>query len=190
MEFLIFLGVVALIVVVFVLIYNRLVALRVNRDQAFSDIDVQLKQRFNLVPQLVETVKGYAQHEKDIFQNVSEARARVRDAGTGNTAERMKAEGALGGALVNLLAVVEAYPDLKADANFQQLMNELSDIENKIAAARRFFNNSTSEYNSAVQQVPANIIAGLFGFKTEAFFEVEDALAEQVRKAPEVNFTS
>ncbi len=168
-------------------IYNRLVALRQTRKNAFSDIDVQLKQRFNLIPQLVETVKGYARHEKEVFENVTEARAQVGKT-TGSGGERVKAEGLLGGALMGLLAVAENYPDLQADQNFRQLMAELSDIENKIAAARRFFNNATSEFNTALQQFPANIIAGMFGFSEEAFFELDDALEEQIRKAPEVKF--
>ncbi|GJL85733.1 MAG: membrane protein [Micavibrio sp.] len=173
-----------------VILYNRLVALRQSRNNAFSDIDVQLKQRYNLVPQLVETVKGYAGHEKEIFENVTEARARVGQAGSGAGEGRMKAEGLLGGAMMGLLAVAENYPDLKADQNFQRLMSELSDIENKIAAARRFFNNATNEYNTAVQQFPANLIAGPFGFSTEAFFELSDAEQELVQKAPEVKFGS
>lgn len=170
-----------------IMLYNRLVALRQTRNNAFSDIDVQLKQRFNLVPQLVETVKGYAAHEKSTFENVTQARAAVGQAqGAGET--RMKAEGMLGGALMGLFAVAENYPQLKADQNFQQLMAELSDIENKIAAARRFFNSATNEYNTTVQQFPANIIAGMFGFKTEPFFEIDEALKDAVNKAPEVKF--
>lgn len=177
------------LVLLFVIgIYNRLVALRQTRNNAFSDIDVQLKQRYNLVPQLVETVKGYAAHEKGLFENVTKARAEVgRSSGAGPG--RMQAEGALSGALMGLFGIVENYPQLKADQNFQRLMAELSDIENKIAAARRFFNSATNEYNTKVQQFPANVIAGAFGFKTEPFFEIEEALQEAVQKAPEVKFT-
>ena len=131
------------VVGLFVLLYNRLVALRQSRENAFSDIDVQLKQRFNLVPQLVESVKGYAAHEKQVFENVTQARAQV-GAAKGATGERVAAENVLGGALMGLLAVAENYPDLKADQNFQTLMRELSDIENKISAARHFLNNTTS----------------------------------------------
>jgi LemA protein len=171
-----------------VMLYNRMVALRQSRNNAFSDIDVQLKQRYNLVPQLVETVKGYAAHEKTTFENVTKARAEVAQA-SGAGPGRMKAEGALSGALMGLFGIVENYPQLKADQNFQQLMAELSDIENKIAAARRFFNSATNEYNTQVQQFPANIVAGMFGFKSEPFFEIEDALHEAVQKAPEVKFT-
>ncbi len=171
----------------FVVLYNRLVALRQTRRNAFSDIDVQLKQRFNLVPQLVETVKGYATHEKEVFENVTEARAQVSKT-DGASGERVKAEGILGGALMGLLAVAENYPDLQADQNFRQLMSELSDLENKIAAARRFFNNATAEYNTAIEQFPANIVANMFNFKQENFFELDDALEQAVRTPPEVKF--
>lgn len=171
-----------------VVLYNRLVALRQNRNNAFSDIDVQLKQRFNLVPQLVETVKGYAGHEKELFTKVTEARARVQKAGDGASEGRLQAEGLLGGALMGLLAVAEAYPDLKADANFRRLMDELSDIENKIAAARRFFNSTTAEYNTAIQQFPAVLIANMFNFKEEKFFELDEAEKDLVEKAPDVSF--
>lgn len=181
------LGIIALILVVLVFLYNRLVALRQTRENAFSDIDVQLKQRYNLVPQLVETVKGYASHEKEVFENVTEARAQV-GAAKGATGERVNAENMLGGALMGLLAVAENYPDLKADQNFQKLMTELSDIENKIAAARRFFNNATAEYNTATEQFPAVLIANMFGFQKEEFFELDQAEAEMVRKAPKVEF--
>ena len=182
------LAVIAIIIVYLIMLYNRLVALRQTRANAFSDIDVQLKQRFNLIPNLVETVKGYAKHEKETFEHVTEARAQVGKAGSGPGEARIKAENALGGALMGLLAVAENYPDLKADANFRQLMSELSDIENKIAAARRFFNSATNELNTAIQQFPAVLIAGPFGFHTEAFFEVEESLQEAVKKAPEVKF--
>lgn len=184
---LITLGLIILIVVVLILLYNRLVALRQTRQNAFSDIDVQLKQRFDLVPQLVETVKGYAAHEKQLIENVTNARARVGSAG-GATGQRVGAENALGGALMGLIAIAENYPDLKADQNFQKLMSELSDIENKIAAARRFFNNATAEYNTATEQFPAVLIAGSFGFKKEEFFELDAAEAIAVQKAPEVKF--
>lgn len=181
---------VILIPLVFVImLYNRLIALRQTRKNAFSDIDVQLKQRFDLVPQLVETVKGYAGHEKTVFENVTEARSRVgRAGGSGPGADRLQAEGALGAAMMNSFAVAENYPALKADQNFQQLQAELSDIENKIAAARRFFNSATNEYNTAVQQFPANLIAGMFGFKEEAFFEVGADEAALIQKAPTVKF--
>ena len=185
----IFLVILIVIAIFAVSIYNRLVALRQTRKNAFSDIDVQLKQRYNLVPQLVETVKGYAKHENETFENITEARSAIGSAKAGPGGDRIKAENALAGALMGLMAVVENYPDLKADQNFQRLMAELSDIENKIAASRRFFNSATSEFNTQVQQFPANLIANMFGFGEEAFFEVEDALKDAVNKAPEVNFT-
>lgn len=171
-----------------IILYNRMVALRQTRYNAFSDIDVQLKQRYNLVPQLVETVKAYAKHERETLQKVTDARAQVNQAEGGAGEKRMKAEGLLGGALMGLLAVAENYPDLKADQNFRQLMSELSDIENKLAAARRFFNSATNEYNTAIQQFPANLIAGPLGFHTEPFFEIDEELQEAVQKMPEVKF--
>jgi LemA protein len=171
----------------FVLVYNRMVALRQTRNNAFSDIDVQLKQRYSLIPNLVETVKGYASHERELLENVTSARAQVGQSEGAGT-ERMAAEAMLGGALGRLLAVAENYPQLKADANFRQLMSELSDIENKIAAARRFFNSATNEFNTAVQQFPANLVAGTFGFKTEPFFEIDETEKAMVEKTPEVKF--
>ncbi|MEM9468875.1 MAG: LemA family protein [Pseudomonadota bacterium] len=186
MELWITLGVIGAIALFVITLYNRLVALRQNRENAFSDIDVQLKQRFDLIPSLVETVKGYAGHEKGVFEEVTAMRAKVSAADS--TGERIQAEAGLGNALINLNAVAENYPDLKADQNFQKLMAELSDIENKIAAARRFFNNATSELNTAVQQFPANLIAGTFGFKTEEFFDVSDAEREVLEKAPDIKF--
>lgn len=172
-----------------VFIYNRLVALRQNRHNAFSDIDVQLRMRYDLVPRLVETVKGYMTHEREVLENVTAARAQVGRT-EGDSGERLSAESLLGGALGRLFAVAEDYPDLKANTNFQQLMSELADIENKIAAARRFFNGATSELNTAVQQFPANLVAGVFGFKTEPFYEIDPALEEAVREAPDVNFSA
>ncbi len=180
------LGLIALIVLYLIILYNRLVALRQNRNNAFSDIDVQLKQRFDLIPNLVETVKGYASHEKEVFEKVTEARAGVSK--SSGTNERLAAEKTLGAAMMNLFAVAENYPDLKADTNFRQLMAEVSDIENKISAARRFFNNATNELNTSVQQFPANLIAAQFGFKSEEFFEVSDEEKQAIEKAPDINF--
>lgn len=179
-------GVILLILYV-ILLYNRLIALRQNRANAFSDIDVQLKQRLDLVPNLVETVKGYATHEKSTFEEVTRARAAAMSAGSLN--DRVAAEGALGGAIAGLFAVAENYPQLKADANFRQLQTELSDLENKVAAARRFFNNATSEYNTSVQQFPAVLVARLFGFSgQETFFEITAAERPQAEAAPKVSF--
>ncbi len=166
--------------------YNRMVALRQNRGNAFSDIDVQLKLRCDLVPNLVETVKGYAGHEKQVLENVTQARSRAMAGGGVN--ERIAAENALGGALANLLAVAENYPDLKANQNFQQLQAELSDVENKIAAARRFFNNATNEYNTLIEQFPGLLIAGRLGFAQEPFFEPGAEERAQIAQAPKVAF--
>ncbi|HVY03167.1 MAG TPA: LemA family protein [Caulobacterales bacterium] len=166
-------------------IYNRLVALRQNTNQAFSDIDVQLKQRHDLVPNLVETVKGYASHERGTLEAVTAARNAAVNAH--GVAEQGAAEGALSQALGKLFALAEAYPDLKANQGFQQLQGELSDIENKIAAARRFFNNAVSEYNTGVQQFPASMLAGMFGFQPRAFFDVGPDRAA-VDAAPQVKF--
>lgn len=171
-----------------IVLYNRIVALKQSRNNAFSDIDVQLKQRYNLVPQLVETVKGYATHEKELLEKVTNARADAMNT-KGMGGNKGAAEAVLGGAMMNLLAVAENYPDLKANENFNNLQNELSDIENKLAAARRFFNNATSEYNTGIQQFPAVLIAKMFGFKEEEFFELEATEAEAVKKAPEISFS-
>jgi len=183
-------AVIGAIALFLIMIYNRLVALRQTRKNAFSDVDVQLKQRFDLVPNLVETVKGYATHESSVFENVTAARASVGRSAPGAAPDRMKAEGMLGSALMGLFAVAENYPQLKADANFQQLSAELSDLENKIAAARRFFNSATAEYNTAIQQFPASLIAGSFGFHEEVFFELDAGEAAAVKAPPQVKFGS
>lgn len=188
MELMIFLAIGGFLTFVMISIYNRLVALRQNRHQSFADIDVQLKQRFDLVPQLVETVKGYAAHEKKIFENVTAARAGVK--ASKNIDQRVEAENVLTRAMMGLFAVAENYPDLKANASFQQLMAELSDIENKLAAARRFFNNATAELNTAVEQFPAILFAALLGFKKEEFFEIPDADRDAYDRAPDVKFGS
>ena len=180
------LGIIAALLGGAVVVYNRLVALRQNRENAYADIDVQLKQRFDLIPNLVETVKGYAKHEKDVFEEVTKMRAGVSDANTPE--ERLNAEKALGKAMLNIMAVAENYPDLKADQNFQKLMAELADIENKLAAARRFFNNATSEFNTATEQFPSNLIAKHFGFEKGEFYEVEEQEREVMEKAPDVSF--
>jgi LemA protein len=169
-----------------IMLYNRIIGLVQRRKNSFSDIDVQLKLRTDLIPNLVETVKGYASHEKGVFEKVTEARATALRGGT--IGERAQAEGALGAAMMNLMAVAENYPQLKADGSFQKLQMELSDIENKIAAARRFFNNSTSEYNAAIQQFPAVLIAKIFNFNEETFFELDVAEKEAVKNPPKVAF--
>ncbi|HUZ14493.1 MAG TPA: LemA family protein [Caulobacteraceae bacterium] len=165
--------------------YNRLVALRQNANEAFADIDVQLKQRQDLIPNLVETVKGYAAHERGTLDEVTQARAAAASA-TGVDG-KVQAENALSGALGRLMAVAEAYPDLKANQNFLQLQAELADIENKIAAARRYFNNAVGEYNASIQRFPAVLIAGMAGFQAREFFDVgADRAAASV--APQVKF--
>ena len=178
--------VIGLIAFVLIVFYNRLVKLRQNRKNAYSDIDVQLKQRFDLVPQLVSTVKGYAEHESKIFEEVTKMRAQVNP--NAGVAARAEAESALGSSLMNLFAVAENYPDLKADGNFQHLQSELSDIENKIAAARRFLNSATNEYNTACEQFPSNIIAGMFSFEQEEFFDVPGGQREALETAPDIKF--
>lgn len=183
----IILGILAAIVFFGVVIYNRLVALKQTRINAFSDIDVQLLQRADLVPNLVATVKGYATHESQVFERVTEARSRAMAGGSVN--DKIDANAQLSQALMNLMAVAENYPALKADANFGQLQAELANIENALAAARRFFNNATNEYNTAVQQFPAVLFAGALGFKQEPFFEVEPAKKEAIANAPAVSFT-
>jgi LemA protein len=186
MEFWVILGVVVLALLWLVGVYNRLVALRQNRLQAFADIDVQLKQRFDLIPSLVETVKGYAAHESKLFESITAARAGVQNAG--NMGERVQAENMLTRAIGGFTAVAENYPNLKADGSFQQLMGELSDIENKLAAARRFFNNATAELNTAIEQFPAVLFAANFGFKKEEFFELPEAARAEMDKPPAVKF--
>ena len=165
--------------------YNRLVGLRQNANQAFADIDVQLKQRQDLVPNLVETVKGYAAHESGTLEAVTRARNAAAAATTVD--DKVQAENLLSGALRQLFAVSEAYPDLKANAGFMQLQAELTDIENKIAAARRFFNNAVSEYNASIQQFPAVVLAGAMGFQQRAFFDLGDNRAA-AETAPQVKF--
>lgn len=167
-------------------IYNNLVKLRNNRENAFADIDVQLKQRFDLVPQLVATVQGYATHEKELLENITAARTAGVNASSID--DKIKADEQLTSALAGLKIQVEAYPDLKANQNFMQLQGELADIENKLAAVRRFFNSATRELNNAVQTFPSNIFAGMFGFHKEAMYEIEASQRAAVEKAPEIKF--
>jgi LemA protein len=179
--------VVALIVVFAIFSYNRLVTLRQAWKRAFADIDVQLKQRQDLVPNLVETVKGYASHESTVFTQVTEARAAAMRATT--VGERSAAEGALTGALGNLMAVAENYPQLKANENFLSLQSELADLENKIAAARRFLNNAVAEYNSAIQQFPGVLFAGAMGFTPAEMFTLDAEERAQTKAPPKVSFS-
>ena len=167
-------------------LYNNLVRLRNNRENAFANIDVQLKQRYDLIPQLVATVKGYATHERELLEKVTAARTAAMNA-TGIN-DKIQAENMLSSALAGLKVSVEAYPDLKANQNFLQLQGELSDIENKLAATRRFFNSATKELNNAVQTFPGNLLAGVFGFHKEPMFEVAPQERAAVEKAPEIQF--
>ena len=184
----IILGVIVVIVLWVLMIYNRLVSMRQRVNQSFADIDVQLRQRHDLIPNLVETVKGYAAHERGTLEAVIQARnAAVAASGGQGSPAQVGAENMLSGALRQLFALSENYPDLKANANFQQLQAELSDIENKIAAARRFFNNSVSEYNTGIQQFPAVLFAAMLGFTQKTFFDLgEDR--KTVETAPQVKF--
>ena len=166
--------------------YNKFIALTQRAKEAWADIDVQLKRRYDLIPNLVETVKGYAAHEKEALDAVTQARANATSTHvdpSNVTPDQIKAmagaESLLGGAIGNLLAIAEAYPDLKANTNFLELQRELSDTENKIQAARRFFNTNVRDLNIAVQSFPSNIIAGMFGFSARDFFELEEGSAEK-----------
>ncbi|MER2519463.1 MAG: LemA family protein [Bdellovibrionales bacterium] len=167
-------------------IYNRLVALRLSSKNAFADIDVQMKQRHDLIPNLVETVKGYAAHESAVFSKVTEARASAMQAATPQA--KMAAEGALTGALANLFAVAENYPQLRANENFLQLQAELGDLENKIAAARRFFNNAVAEYNTAIAQFPALLFAGAMGFTSAEMYALDETEKAAASVPPIVSF--
>lgn len=183
----IIIGIIVLILVLcLIAIYNNLVTLRNNRENAFANIDVQLKQRYDLVPQLVATVKGYATHEKELLEKITMARTAAMGATTIN--DRIAADTQLSNALAGLKVSVEAYPDLKANQNFMQLQTELSDIENKLAAARRFFNSATRELNNGVQTFPGNMLAGIFGFHKEPMFEVAAEERASIEKAPTISF--
>lgn len=181
----IILGVAVVVVIWAISVYNGLVAMRQRTNQAFADIDVQLKQRHDLIPNLVETVKGYAAHERGTLEAVIAARNTAVAAP--GVEQKVAAENMLTGALGKLFALSEAYPDLKANANFQQLQGELSDIENKLAASRRFYNNAVQEYNTGIQQFPAALFAGVFGFHERTFFDVGPDRA-QLDQAPSVKF--
>jgi LemA protein len=178
--------VIVVIALYLIVVYNRLVSLRQVVGQAWSDISVQLKQRHDLVPNLVETVKGYAAHERGTLEAVTNARNAAVAANTPQATAA--AENMLTGALRQLFALSEAYPDLKASQNFLQLQADLSDLENKIAASRRFFNNAVQEYNSSTQQFPAVLIAGPMGFTQREFFDLDEGERAAVNTAPQVKF--
>ena len=177
------LGLVVLIVLIAISLYNSLVRLRVRADQAWSDIDAQLKRRHDLIPNLVETVKGYAAHEHGVFQQVTEARSRAMAATT--PAQAGQAEGLLSQALGRLFAVAEAYPELKANQNFLSLQQTLAETENAIAGSRQSYNQVVRDLNTRIETVPTNIIAGMFNFRPRDFFEIQEA-AE--RAVPQVRF--
>ena len=182
----IILAIVVLIVIFVWATYNSLVTLRIRVDEAWSDINVQLKRRLDLIPNLVETVEGYAKHESGVFENVTAARAQVISAN--GVKETAAAENQFEGALKSLFAVAEAYPDLKANQNFLALQNELVDTEDKIQASRRFYNSGVTNLNTKIQTFPANVIAGMFKFQSREFFEVDEAEQAAANKPTEVKF--
>ncbi len=182
--FVVFLGLIVLIAVWLVGLYNSLVGFRNQVKNAWSQIDVQLKRRHDLIPNLVETAKGYMKHERETLQNITDARSRAM--GAESVADKAKAEGALSGAISKFMLVVENYPDLKANQNFLALQEELTSTENKIAFSRQAYNDAVLGYNNKTQMFPSNIVAGMFGFQPCEFFQVEDA-AE--RKTPKVDFS-
>ena len=177
---------VVLLILVFILSYNGLVRLRNRIDNAWSQIDVQLKRRYDLIPNLVNTVKGYAAHERGVFESVTQARANAINAQ--GPAQQAEAENVLSGALKSLFAVSEAYPDLKANQNFLGLQEELTSTENRIGFARQHYNDVVSDFNATLMRFPTNIIGGMFGFKPAEFFHLDTAEAEAVKKAPQVKF--
>lgn len=171
----------ALVVITFIGLYNHFITLRNRIQNAWSQIDVQLKRRFDLIPNLVETVKGYAKHEKETFKMVTEARNLMNQAK--DLPQKAEADNMLSGALKSLFAAAEAYPDLKANQNFMQLQEELSGTENKIAYARQFYNDSVLRFNTGIQKFPASIVAGMFGFKEKEFFKAPEKEKEPVKVA-------
>jgi LemA protein len=179
------LGIIVIIIIFFVASYNGLIRLRNQRENAWAQIDVQLKRRYDLIPNLVETVKGYASHERETLEAVTNARNLAQQTASGDVGARSKAEGELSGALARLLAVVENYPDLKANQNFLALQEELTSTENKISFSRQFYNDAVLRLNNKIQMFPSNIVASMTGFKLGEFFEI--TVAEE-REAPKVSF--
>ncbi len=176
---LVILGIVVLVVITFIAKYNQLVSLRNRIENAWSQIDVQLRRRYDLIPNLVETVKGYAAHEKEVFENVSAARSSMMDAQ--GAAAQGEAQNQITNALKSLFAVAEAYPQLKANENFMMLQEELSGTESKIAYARQFYNDQVMTLNTQIQSFPTNIIANMFGFKEREYFQMEDVAREPIK---------
>lgn len=183
----ILIGIGVLLVLWLILVYNGLVRSRLRVKEAWSDIDVQLKRRYNLIPNLVEAVKGYMTHEREVLENVTKARAEAINAQGKDTPSQAHAENMLSGALKTLFAVSENYPDLKANQNFLELQNELTDTEDKIQAARRFYNGNVRDFNTKIQVFPSNLVAGPLGFHEEKFFEIEN---EEEREVVQVDFSS
>jgi len=181
----IIIGIIVLLILIFAGIYNSLVSLKTRSEEAWSDIDVQLKRRYDLIPNLVNAVKGYAKHEKELFEKVTEARAAAM--GAKGIKEQEKAENMLSGTLKSLFAVAENYPNLRASENFQKLQDELTDTENKIEAARRFYNANVRDLNIKIQSFPSNIVANMFKFVKKDLFEVEASQKEAVKEAPKVD---
>lgn len=180
------LGIVAVVLLAVVFMYNALVRLNTRTDEAWSDITVQLKRRYDLIPNLINTVKGYAKHEKSVFEEVTKARTKAM--GAQGVAETAEADNMFQATLKSLFAVAEAYPDLKANENFKELQAELVDTEDKIQASRRFYNGSVRDLNIKVKTFPTNIFANMLGFKSREFFEVEEAEAATIAKPTAVNF--
>lgn len=179
-------GILLILIIWFVSLNNKLVALKNNRENAFSDIDVQLKQRYDLIPQLLGAVKGYMEHEKEVLTRVTEARSNAMRASSIN--DKIAAEKELGAAMSAFNIQVEAYPDLKANTNFMHLQTEIADIENKLAAVRRFFNSATKELNNAIESIPSNIVAGIKKYTVQPMFDLGEGKREQMDKAPEIKF--
>ena len=180
---LIILGAIVLIALVLVGMYNKLVNLRNRAENAWAQVDVQLRKRYDLIPNLVEAVKGYAAHERQVFEEVTEARTRAQQAQ--GVQEQAQAENVLTAAIGRLFAVAEAYPELRATENFQQLQTALAEVEGDIAVSRQVYNDTVLTYDTALETVPTNIIAGMFNFRPREYFEVEDAA---IREAPQVSF--
>ncbi len=172
-------GLLLLVVIYLIATYNSLVVLKMRIQEALSGIDVQLKRRYDLIPNLVETVKGYAKHEKEVFENVTQARSALMSAG--NMHDKAAANDMLTGALKSLFAIAEAYPDLKANTNFQDLQRQLEDTEDKVAYSRQFYNSNVLDYNGKIGMFPSNIIAGMFGFHAFEFFKADEKERENIQ---------
>lgn len=182
----IIIGLVAVVILAIIVMYNSLIRLRNRTDEAWSDIDVQLKRRYDLIPNLIDTVKGYAKHERELFEKVTKARTQAINAG--GVKEQAQAENMLTDALKSVFAVAENYPDLKASQNFQQLQDELTDTENKIMAARRFYNANVRDFNTKQEVFPTNVIAGTLGFTKREFFELDEGEAAAAKEPVKVEF--